>query len=47
MDNVGKLGVAFASDLRQGVQLTLGASIDTNNLAENKHKVGLDLVYSA
>jgi voltage-dependent anion channel protein 2 len=47
LDNAGRLGIAIASDLRPGMQLTLGASVDTNKLAENNHKVGLELSYSA
>ena len=47
LDNVGRLGVALASDLRPGLQVTLGASIDTAKLNENAHKLGLELNYSA
>jgi len=47
MDNLGKLGLAFSSDLRTGVQLVLGAQIDTMKLNENVHRFGLHLNYSA
>lgn len=47
LDNVGRLGLAFATELRSGVQLILGASIDTAKLEENAHKFGLQLSYSA
>lgn len=47
LDNTGRLGVALASDLRPGMQLTLGASVDTTKLAENNHKFGVELNYSA
>lgn len=46
VDNVGRLGIALASDLRPGVQVTLGATVDTAKLSENAHKLGLELVYS-
>lgn len=47
LDNVGRLGVALASDLRPGVQVILGATVDTAKLGENAHKLGLELSYSA
>lgn len=47
LDNAGKLGLAVASDLRPGMQLLLGASVDTNKLADNNHKLGLELLYNA
>ncbi|PJF19323.1 hypothetical protein PSACC_00830 [Paramicrosporidium saccamoebae] len=47
LDNVGRLGLALASDLRPGVQMTLGATVDTQKLNDNAHKLGLELVYSA
>jgi voltage-dependent anion channel protein 2 len=47
LDNVGRLGLALASDLRPGVQVTLGATVDTAKLNENAHKLGLELIYSA
>lgn len=47
IDNTGRLGLAVASDLRPCMQLILGASIDTNKLAENNHSFGLQLNYSA
>lgn len=47
LNNLGKLGVAFASDLRPGVQLVLGAQIDTMKLNDNVHKFGLHLNYTA
>lgn len=47
MDQAGRLGLAFATNLRSNVQLILGASIDTTKLKENVHKFGLDLTFSA
>lgn len=47
VDNIGRLGLALASDLRPGVQVILGATIDTAKLNENAHKLGLELTYSA
>lgn len=47
LDNVGRLGVALASDLRPGVQVVLGATVETTKLNENTHKLGLELNYSA
>lgn len=47
LDNNGRLGVALASELRPGMQLTLGASIDTAKINENNHKFGVELNYSA
>lgn len=47
LDNAGRLGLSIASDLRPGMQLLLGASVDTNKLNENNHKIGLELSYSA
>lgn len=47
LDNVGRLGLALASDLRPGVQVVLGATIDTAKLNENSHKLGFELSYSA
>lgn len=47
LDNTGRLGLAIASDLRPGMQLILGANVDTNKLGENNHKVGFELNYSA
>lgn len=47
LDNAGRLGLAFATDLRTNVQLVLGATIDTAKLKDNVHKFGLDLTYSA
>lgn len=47
MDSFGRLGLAFATDLRSNVQLILGATIETTKLKENVHKFGLELSYSA
>lgn len=47
LDNTGRLGVALASELRSGVLFTVGASVDTTKLAENNHKFGVELNYSA
>ena len=47
LDNVGRLGLALASDLRPGVQVVLGATLDTAKLDDNAHKLGLELTYSA
>ena len=47
LDNNGRLGLALASDLRPGMQLILGASIDTAKIQENNHKFGVELNYSA
>lgn len=47
LDNVGRLGVALASDVRPGMQVTLGATVDMTKLGENAHKLGMELVYSA
>lgn len=47
MDNSGRLGMSIASDLRPGMQVLLGASVDTNKLSENSHKFGIELSYSA
>jgi hypothetical protein len=47
LDNNGRLGLALASELRTGMQLTLGASIDTAKINENTHKFGVELNYSA
>lgn len=47
LDNVGRLGLAFATDLRTNVQLILGSSIDTTKLKDNVHKFGLELTYTA
>lgn len=46
LDNAGRLAFALASDLRPGVQITLGATVDTAKLNDNNHKLGLELVYS-
>ena len=43
VDNVGKLGLSYRHQLRQGVKITLGAAFDTTRLSENAHKVGLAL----
>lgn len=47
VDNVGRLGLALASDIRPGVQAVLGATIDTAKMNENAHKLGLEITYSA
>ncbi len=47
LDNAGRLGLAFATDLRSNVQLILGATIDSMRLKENVHKFGLELTYTA
>jgi voltage-dependent anion channel protein 2 len=47
LDNAGRLGLALATDLRPGVQLNLGASVDTAKLNEDAHKFGVELNYSA
>jgi voltage-dependent anion channel protein 2 len=47
LDNAGRMGVAIASDLRPGMQLILGATVDTNKLSQDNHKIGLELSYSA
>ncbi len=47
LDNIGRLGVAVASELRPGMQVTMGATVDTGKLNENAHKLGLELVYTA
>ena len=47
LDNSGRLGMAIASDLRPGMQLILGASVDTNKLSENNHRIGFELSYAA
>lgn len=47
LDNFGRLGLSFATDLRSNVQLILGATIETTKLKENVHKFGLELSYSA
>ena len=47
IDNYGKLGLSLSNELRPGMQLTLGASLDTNKLQENAHKFGIELNYFA
>jgi voltage-dependent anion channel protein 2 len=47
IDNSGRLGIAIANELRPGMQLTMGALLDTNKLSENAHKFGLELNYAA
>lgn len=47
LDNQGRLGVAFCNELRPGVLLNLGSTVETTKLGENVHKVGLELTYSA
>lgn len=47
LDNAGRLGLAFATDLRSNVQLILGATIDATKMKDNVHKFGLELTYSA
>lgn len=47
LDNTGRLGLALATDLRPGVQLNLGAVVDTTKLNEDSHKFGVELNYSA
>ncbi|KAI9319039.1 eukaryotic porin/Tom40 [Dichotomocladium elegans] len=40
ISNSGVLGVAYTQELRRGVKVNLGASIDTSRLNENAHKLG-------
>jgi len=47
LDNAGRLGLAFSTDLRPDVQLSIGATLDTTKMNENAHKFGLELNYSA
>jgi voltage-dependent anion channel protein 2 len=47
IDNYGKLGLSLSNELRPGMQLTLGTSLDTNKLQENAHKFGIELNYFA
>lgn len=47
VDNAGRLGLAFATNLRNNVQLILGTTIDTTKLSQNVHKFGLELTFSA
>ena len=47
IDNYGKLGLSLSNELRPGMQLILGASIDTNKLQENAHNFGVELNYFA
>jgi len=43
ISNSGVLGLAYSQDLRPGVKINFGASIDTGRLNENAHKLGLSL----
>ncbi|KAI8978374.1 eukaryotic porin/Tom40 [Pilobolus umbonatus] len=43
ISNSGVLGLAYTQDLRPGVKINFGASIDTGRLNENAHKLGLSL----
>jgi voltage-dependent anion channel protein 2 len=48
VDNLGRLGLALASEVNRGLVATLGASLDLNKLQEgDAHKFGIDLTYSA
>ncbi|KAJ3219394.1 Mitochondrial porin [Clydaea vesicula] len=40
INNTGVLGLGYYQNLRQGVKLGFGASLDTTRLNENAHKVG-------
>lgn len=48
LDNAGRLGLAFSTDLRPGIQLSLGANLDTAKFNDGlAHKFGVELNYSA
>ncbi|ODQ68304.1 hypothetical protein NADFUDRAFT_39692 [Nadsonia fulvescens var. elongata DSM 6958] len=47
INNQGIAALSYSQDLRQGVKLGLGLSIDTQRLNESAHKLGFSLAFEA
>lgn len=47
MNNTSLVGLAYTQCLREGVKVTLSSQIDTKNLNQGGHKIGLGLDLSA
>ena len=47
MSNSSLVGLAFTQQLRDGIKVTLSSQIDTKNLNQGGHKIGLGLDFQA
>lgn len=43
MNNLSQVGMAYTQRLRDGIKVTLSSLIDTKNLNQGGHKIGLGL----
>jgi len=43
INNCGQIGIGYAQNIRDGVQLTLSALVDAKNINSGGHKIGLGL----
>jgi len=47
VDSQGKLGMSYTQTLRPALKLTVGCLVDTKNLNQNTHKLGLAMVFDS